>query len=245
MDGAGKLLWGYYKAGVPPIWVPLQVDENGKVIVDMSAINLGDLANVDVSGVADDDFFYYDLASGLWKPRKLVDADIPAGIARDAEVVDAIDDHAGLTTDVHGLKGEVGFSVYQTSNQTIPHQTATIVDWHAKDWDVGNYFDLTNNWYKPLVAGKYLLTCAVQVKLLAAGKSILLNINKNGATYKMVSRLIPGAQEFPQLSGSCIIPMNGSTDYADLIVYHYDTVDRETHGENYRVWFQGILLAQT
>jgi len=132
--GAGKLLWGYHPA--TKTWIPLQVDANGKVIVDMSAIKLDDLADVDLTGLADDDFFYYDLASGLWKPRKLVDADIPAGIARDAEVADAVaaeataraadvdaeeaariaadTGHAALTTGVHGID----IPLFSTANKS-------------------------------------------------------------------------------------------------------------------------------
>lgn len=71
-------------------WIRLQADENGRLKVDMSNINIGDLADVDDTGPADDDLFFYDQASGLWKPGKLVDADIPASIARDAEVTAAL-----------------------------------------------------------------------------------------------------------------------------------------------------------
>lgn len=97
---AGKILWGWDDTNKK--WVKLQVDSSGHLKVDMSNIDLGDLGDVDVSGVADGDFFYYDLASGLWKPRKLVDADIPASIARDTEVTAAVAAHAALTTGVHG-----------------------------------------------------------------------------------------------------------------------------------------------
>jgi hypothetical protein len=90
----GALAWGYYPT--TKVWLPIQVDSVGRLKADMSAINLGDLADVDLTGLADDDFMYYDLASGLWKPRKLVDADIPATICRDSELAD----HAALS-DVH------------------------------------------------------------------------------------------------------------------------------------------------
>jgi len=136
--GAGKLLWGYHKA--TDTWIPLQVDINGKVVVDMSAIKLGDLADVSVAAPADDDLFYYDQATGLWKSRKLVDADIPAAIARDAEVASAVadeatarvadvdaeeaaritadTDHAALTTGVHGV-GPGTIASVSTGNKTI------------------------------------------------------------------------------------------------------------------------------
>jgi len=76
MDGAGKKLFGYYPT--TDVWVPLQVDANGKVVVDMSAINLNDLGDTNVPTPADDDLFYYDYATGLWKSRALTMADMPA-----------------------------------------------------------------------------------------------------------------------------------------------------------------------
>jgi len=68
---------------------------------------LGDLADVSVIGPADDTFLYYDLGTGLWKSRILADADIPAAIARDAEVTADIAVHSALNTGVHGVTGTV------------------------------------------------------------------------------------------------------------------------------------------
>jgi hypothetical protein len=91
MDGAGKKLWGYYPT--TKTWVPLQVDADGKVKVDLSAVNLDDLGDVSVPTPGDQYLLYWDAATSLWKCRALVDSDIPASIARDAEVTDAIATH--------------------------------------------------------------------------------------------------------------------------------------------------------
>lgn len=64
---------------------------------------LDDIGDVSVAAPADDDLFYYDDATGLWKSRKLVDADIPAAIARDAEVDTKITNHKG-DADAHHTK---------------------------------------------------------------------------------------------------------------------------------------------
>lgn len=62
---------------------------------------LSDLADVAVVAPADDDILCYDILTGEWGPRQLVDADIPAAIARDAEVAAAIAVHALLANAHH------------------------------------------------------------------------------------------------------------------------------------------------
>jgi len=84
MNGAGKKVWGYYPT--TDTWIPLQVDANGKVVVDMSGISLGDLGDTWLPAPGDQYFLYWDDAASKWDCRILVDADIPDGIARDAEV---------------------------------------------------------------------------------------------------------------------------------------------------------------
>lgn len=138
----GVLPWGWDATNKK--WIKLQVDANGRVKVDMSAIKLDDLANVSVASPTDQDLFYYDDATGLWKSRALLDADIPATIARDAEVAAAvaaeaaaraaadaaeaaarsaaIAAHAALTTGVHGLpssySGQAGRLLAANSGET-------------------------------------------------------------------------------------------------------------------------------
>lgn len=65
MNGTGKQLWAY--DGVGKVWVPLAVDADGYVKVDMSAVNLDDIGNVNVPAPADDGLIYWDAAAGEWK----------------------------------------------------------------------------------------------------------------------------------------------------------------------------------
>ena len=62
--GAGKKVWGYYPT--TDTWIPLQVDVDGKVIVDMSAITLDDLADVIGAGALEGDMLYFDATSGTF-----------------------------------------------------------------------------------------------------------------------------------------------------------------------------------
>lgn len=66
---SGALLWGYDATNKK--WIPLAVDANGYVKVDISNIKLNDLADVSTGSPADNDLFYYDNATSLWKSKKL------------------------------------------------------------------------------------------------------------------------------------------------------------------------------
>jgi hypothetical protein len=155
----------------------------------------------------------------------------------------ALSSHAAATTGVHGLKGAVDFSVYATSNQLVPKSVSTKIAFDTKDWDVGDYFDLANERYQPGVAGKYLVAAGVQLQGLTPGTDVVAILYKNGGFHKILARLASVSNALP--SGSSIVSMNGSTDYLEFYVLHYDSADRYTWGEATRVWFQGFLISQT
>lgn len=65
----GALLWGWDATN--KVWIPLQVDANGLVKVDLSNINLDDLADVSVAAPTDGYVLYWDNATSLWKCKKV------------------------------------------------------------------------------------------------------------------------------------------------------------------------------
>ena len=169
-----------------------------------------------------------------------------AGLAGESAELAA---HKVLETGVHGLKGEIGFSVYQTSDQTLTQGVNNYINWHAEEWDVGGYFDLTNERYTPLLAGKYFIVAGVQIRSVdpANDSDLISMLYKNGAMCKMIVRSIPGGSNpsHPLASGSCVVEMNGSTDYLNLVVMHYDAAARDTWGAQQRTFMMGFLIAQT
>ena len=120
----GVLNWGYYPAENK--WVPLRVDEDGSIHVVGYVDKLDDIGDVSVAAPADGDFFYYDDATGLWKSRKLADADIPATICRDAEADTKVSDHAALPAAHHPRTVATGANYVgdDTVNRAIPHGLA-------------------------------------------------------------------------------------------------------------------------
>jgi len=68
---------GYYPTG--GTYLPYQVDSAGKLLLSIAALqHLSDIADVNLTGLADGDFIYYDSASGTWK--RLAHKDVTTGI---------------------------------------------------------------------------------------------------------------------------------------------------------------------
>ncbi|MBA7560748.1 hypothetical protein ES708_02379 [subsurface metagenome] len=106
----GVLLWGFYPATKK--WIPLQVDADGYVKVDMSAIKLNDLGDVNVPAPADGNFFYYDGATVLWKSKA----------------------HADLTTGVHGVVSDYIPLAFHRQYRAFPFDVYSIhLGWETID----------------------------------------------------------------------------------------------------------------
>lgn len=95
----GSLMWGWDADNKE--WKPLKVDSNGSIQIACTVDYLNDIGDVEVPTPGDQYFVYWDAATSLWKCRALVDADIPAAIARDAEVATAVSNHTALPSAHH------------------------------------------------------------------------------------------------------------------------------------------------
>jgi len=84
---------GYYAVG--GTYLPLAVDVEGRLRIVSAIIGgLGDLDDVTLAALVDGHFLSYSAGLGYWQNRLLSDSDIPADIARDAEVTADIATHA-------------------------------------------------------------------------------------------------------------------------------------------------------
>lgn len=193
---------------------------------------------------------YLPLAGGTMAGNIEMDSNRITGLPASAAPNDAIRQaelttHAGLTTGAHGLKGFVGCSAYQTADQPIAHNVLTLLDWHATEWDVGGYFDLVNNCYKPLIAGKYFCAVGVRYRDFIDGKTVIILMGKNGLSHKELARQIPGDSDSISVNGSCEVDMNGSTDFICAITRQFSGAAQDTFGNIVRTWFQCHLIAQS
>lgn len=153
--------------------------------------------------------------------------------------------HAVLTSGVHGLKGQVGFSVYQTAGKSIPTGSYTLVRFDAAEWNVGGYFNLDTDLFTPLVAGKYHFEAAIRLNSVTDAVEVSLRLHKNGSLYKVLASDCHYSASNHTISGSIDVDLNGTTDYIGLYIWHNDTAARSTAGSQTSCWLQGVLIPQT
>ena len=96
---AGVMLWGWDETN--KVWVKVLVNSLGEVKTVAVIDHLDDIGDVSVASPTDQYFLYWDLATSLWKCKALTDSDIPAAIARDAEVTSAISTHTAIAAAHH------------------------------------------------------------------------------------------------------------------------------------------------
>lgn len=153
--------------------------------------------------------------------------------------------HAALEAAIHGLKGQVDFSVHPTTPQSIPTSTTTKLSVDTKDWDVGSYFNLSANRYIPLKSGRYLFISYLGYDNLAFSDRILLILKKNGTNYKYLSWPSVADAADSIVSGAAIADANGTTDFFELYTWHNHGSARNTLVGPLRTYFQGFLIAQS
>jgi len=196
----------------------LQVSGGGSVD------KLDDIGDVDVPTPADDDFFYYDDATGLWKSKA----------------------HSNLTTGVHGVganylaytKGsqkealfhnDYQARVYLGSDQlNIPDAVTTLVNLDTEEYDTNNDFNVTTHRYVAPISGYYLVVGSVTwlAASVVANKRFGTYILKNGEYYRslnahsaMIAAIGVNVTDICHLTAA---------DYLELYAYHacgVDTVD--------------------
>ena len=110
------------------------------------------------------------------------------------------------------------FSAYQSVQQTISAATATKLQLQSEEFDTANCFDnVTNYRFTPNVAGYYQVSGGETIGTVACGH--LLAIYKNGIAFKRIFASTGGALT-DSAYGSCLIYLNGSTDYIELYVQY-------------------------
>lgn len=170
----------------------------------------------------------YDLANGA-VPASIVDAkgDLIAATAADTVSRLAVGTNGQVltadSTAATGMKWAAAastsgpsFRAYRTANQTISANVWTKVQLNNEDWDTDNCWDSSTNYrFTPTTAGKYQFNMTV-----ITGGTFYGAIYKNGSEN---SRLYYQSGAGQDMSGSCLISLNGSTDYVEFFIYSPNT----------------------
>ena len=127
------------------------------------------------------------------------------------------------------------FSAYATSNQTLSGNVVTKILFDTEEFDTNNNF--ASSRFTPTVAGYYFLLGHIQPNdSYTAG---IVAIYKNGGLYKYTS-FNQNSTGSAQATGSCLMYMNGSTDYAEFYASFVD--GQPTAGSAAFTWFQGYMV---
>lgn len=144
-----------------------------------------------------------------------------------------------------GLAGNgPAFSAYLSTNQNISSSVFTKIQLNTEEFDTNsNYDNSTNYRFTPTVAGYYQIN---GYSLLTGNASTLVNahvsVYKNGAEFKRGVQLVfsTGNGQYLGSSVTCLVYLNGSTDYAELYGFIGATSPYFFGGQQY-TYFNGFL----
>lgn len=113
------------------------------------------------------------------------------------------------------------FSVVRSGTFSIASNIDTRVPYNSVDFDTNSGWNNSSYQYKPTVAGYYQFSWCVTINSLTAGgtQEFFASLFKNGITYAWGNDLMPSTVHYSSTTGSCILYLNGSTDYVEIFVY--------------------------
>jgi len=139
------------------------------------------------------------------------------------------------------ITGGPTFSAYRNANQSLSSGTNTKVQINTKSWDTANSFDASTNYrFTPTVAGYYQVSAAISFTNAVTGYATL-SFYKNGSTWASCSEVNLVTSSYNAITGTCLIYLNGSTDYVELYVVTNGNAVIYGDVGNY-TYFQGTFI---
>lgn len=137
---------------------------------------------------------------------------------------------------VAGLGGTgPAFSAFANVATSLVQSVATKVLFQVEEFDTNNNYDTTTSRFTPTIAGYYLVTASTA--FASATGSGQNSISKNGTIFK--SQTFTGASGTGSIS--CLILMNGSTDFLEVFVNQNGVTQNNGTGAS-TTYFQGNLV---
>ena len=103
------------------------------------------------------------------------------------------------------------FSAYNTTNTSFIANTFTKIIFNVEDFDTNSNYNTTNYRFTPNLAGYYQVNLSYKIETVA--NRAVLSIFKNGSEYKRMIDV--QATNTRYTSGSCLVYLNGTTDYIE------------------------------
>ena len=103
------------------------------------------------------------------------------------------------------------FSASNTTNTTFVANTVKKITFDVEDFDTTSAYDVNNSRFTPQIAGYYQVNLSYKIE--SVSNRATLSIYKNGSEEKRVTDLQATYTRFN--SGSCLVYLNGSTDYIE------------------------------
>jgi hypothetical protein len=140
------------------------------------------------------------------------------------------------------------FSAYLASQQNISNNSWTKVTINTKQFDTNNNFDAGTNYrFTPTVAGYYQINGSIEFNSTSTNPTVVgVRIYKNGNPF--FGDFSTGSANSGQTTNiSCLISMNGSTDYIELYGFANNAAgtpyfQASTSGNSISTYFSGCLL---
>jgi hypothetical protein len=128
------------------------------------------------------------------------------------------------------------FSAYSASTQTVSASTWTKVVCGTEEFDTNNNF--ASSTFTPTVAGYYQVSGCISWDATISVSRGFSQIYKNGGTFKYLSDLTSPSRS----GGSCLIYMNGTTDYLELYGYMAGSGTLYFSASQQATYFQATLV---
>jgi hypothetical protein len=129
------------------------------------------------------------------------------------------------------------FSAIANAGTSLGPNTSTKVNFQSEQWDTNNSYDTSTSRFTPNVAGYYQISSSIRADITSNGV-LHIYFRKNGSEV-YVGNFIGVTSSQCATTGSCLIYLNGTTDFVDIAVFSGTS---GTSLNNYQSSFQGCLV---
>ena len=133
------------------------------------------------------------------------------------------------------LAKQSAFAAHQTSNQSIPHVTNTVLNMDVENYDIQGEYNLATDRFTATVAGLYLCAAHLQLNSLDDGKYMLIYLAKNGTNVAMAQAMSSGADQNTTCPFVYVVQL-AVNDYLEFLGRHNNGAALNTVAGAERVW---------